>query len=96
MLYKNLAACSGGRIVSWIIYCWLIWCERKTLFPAGNLRSFTSKRTGCIVAALLDFFYKHICWNIEFELARMCSSKYYYDFPSKKKYYYDLLIFLVI
>jgi len=38
-------ACSGGRIVSWIIYCWLVWCERKTLFPAGNLRSFTSKRT---------------------------------------------------
>ena len=43
-----LSACSGGRIVSWIIYCWLVWCERKTLFPAGNLRSFTSKRTGCI------------------------------------------------
>ena len=42
------AACSGGRIVSWIIYCWLVWCERKTLFPAGNLRSFTSKRTSCL------------------------------------------------
>ena len=41
------AACSGGRIVSWIIYCWLVWCERKTLFPIENLRSFTSKRTGC-------------------------------------------------
>jgi len=39
------AACSGGRIVSWIIYCWLVWCERKILFSAGNLRSFTSKRT---------------------------------------------------
>ena len=38
--------CSGGRIVSWIIYYWLVWCERKILFPAGNLRSFTSKRTG--------------------------------------------------
>jgi len=25
-------ACSGGRIVSWIIYCWLVWCERKILF----------------------------------------------------------------
>ena len=37
----------GGRIVSWIIYCWLVWCERKTLFLAENLRSFTSKRTGC-------------------------------------------------
>ena len=34
----------GGRIVSWIIYCWLVRCERKTLFPAENLRSFTSKR----------------------------------------------------
>ncbi|XP_066395847.1 uncharacterized protein [Miscanthus floridulus] len=42
---QEVSACSGGRIVSWIIYCWLIWCERKTLFPAGNLRSFTSKRT---------------------------------------------------
>ena len=40
-------ACSGGRKRSWIIYCWLIWCERKTLFLAENLRSFTSKRTGC-------------------------------------------------
>ena len=45
----ELSACSGGRIVSWIIYCWLVWCERKTLFPAGNLRSFTSKRTDCIL-----------------------------------------------
>ena len=44
--YVPYAACSGGRIVSWIIYCWMVWCERKTLFPAGNLRSFTSKRTG--------------------------------------------------
>ena len=43
----QLAACSGGRIVSWIIYCWLVWCERKTRFPAENLRSFTSKRTCC-------------------------------------------------
>ena len=42
-----MTACSGGRIVSWIIYCWLVWCERKTLFPAENLRSFTSERTGC-------------------------------------------------
>ena len=39
-------ACSRGRIVSWIIYCWLVWCERKTLFPTENLRSFTIKRTG--------------------------------------------------
>jgi len=38
--------CSEDRIVSWIIYYWLVWCERKTLFPARNLRSFTSKRTG--------------------------------------------------
>jgi len=38
-------ACSGGRIVSWIIYCWLVWCERKILFLTRNLRSFTSKRT---------------------------------------------------
>ena len=44
--YFSSSACSGGRIVSWIIYCWLVWCERKTLFPARNLRSFTSKRTG--------------------------------------------------
>ena len=44
---NHSSACSGGRIVSWIIYCWLVWCERKTLFPAGNLRSFTSKRIGC-------------------------------------------------
>ena len=40
---------SGGRKRSWIIYCWLVWCERKTLFLAGNLRSFTSKRTGWIL-----------------------------------------------
>ena len=46
MTWMGLLACSGGRIVSWIIYCWLVWCERKTLFLAGNLRSFTSKRTG--------------------------------------------------
>ena len=39
------STCSGGRIISWIIYCWLVWCERKILFPAGNLQSFTSKRT---------------------------------------------------
>ena len=45
-------ACSGCRIVSWIIYCWLVWYKRKTLFPAGNLRSFTSKRTGCHGPAL--------------------------------------------
>jgi len=44
--YEQASACSGGRIVSCIIYCWLVWCERKTLFSAGNLRSFTSKRTG--------------------------------------------------
>jgi len=43
----DIAACSGGRIVSWIIYCWLVWCERKTLFLTENLRSFTSKRTCC-------------------------------------------------
>ena len=45
-LIQGYTTCSGGRIVSWIIYCWLVWCERKTLFPTGNLRSFTSKRTG--------------------------------------------------
>ena len=44
---RTIIYCSGGRIVSWIIYCWLVWCERKTLLPAGNLRSFMSKRTGC-------------------------------------------------
>jgi len=43
----SLTACSGGYIVSWIIYCWLVWCERKTLFSTENLQSFTSKRTGC-------------------------------------------------
>ena len=21
--------CSGGHKQSWIIYCWLVWCERK-------------------------------------------------------------------
>ena len=26
------AACSRGHIVSWIIYCWLVWCERKHCF----------------------------------------------------------------
>ena len=31
-----------------LFYCWLVWYERKTLFPAENLQSFTSKRTGCI------------------------------------------------
>ena len=46
LLPADPSACSGDRIVSWIIYCWLVWCERKTLFSAGNLRSFTSKRTG--------------------------------------------------
>jgi len=25
-------ACSAGRKRSWIIYCWLVWCERKILF----------------------------------------------------------------
>ena len=49
------SACSGGRIVSWIIYCWLVWCERKTLFPAENLRSFTSKRTGCVSCTSIYF-----------------------------------------
>ena len=43
---KKHTAYSGDRIVSWIIYCWLVWYERKTLFPAENLRSFTSKRIG--------------------------------------------------
>jgi len=47
LLPDYFSACSGGRIVSWIIYCRLVWCERKTRFPAGNLRSFTSKRIGC-------------------------------------------------
>ena len=36
-LINQLSACSGVRIVSWIIYCWLIWCERKTLFLTGNM-----------------------------------------------------------
>ena len=48
---ETILPCSGGRIVSWIIYCWLVWCERKTLLMAENLRSFTSKRTGCEQAA---------------------------------------------
>jgi len=26
------SACSGGCKRSWIIYCWLVWCERKILF----------------------------------------------------------------
>jgi len=43
---QRIRRCSGGRIVSWIIYCWLVWCERKTLFLTENLRSFTSTRTG--------------------------------------------------
>jgi hypothetical protein len=25
-------SCSAGRKRSWIIYCWLVWCERKILF----------------------------------------------------------------
>ena len=29
---RRRTACSGGRKRSWIIYCWLVWCERKTLF----------------------------------------------------------------
>jgi len=27
-------------------YCWLVWCEEKNIVLAGNLRSFTTKRTG--------------------------------------------------
>ena len=27
-----IRACSAGRKWSWIIYCWLVWCERKILF----------------------------------------------------------------
>ena len=30
-LLKHYTACSGGHKRSWIIYCWLVWCERKTL-----------------------------------------------------------------
>ena len=30
--YKHGKACSAGRKRSWIIYCWLVWCERKILF----------------------------------------------------------------
>ena len=26
------AACSFRRKRSWIIYCWLVWCEKKILF----------------------------------------------------------------
>ena len=55
-------ACSGGRIVSWIIYCWLIWCERKILFPAGNLRSFTSKRT-CSYSLAFGIHYELYSFN---------------------------------
>jgi len=33
----HLSAISGGRKLSWIIYYRLVWCERKTLFPARNL-----------------------------------------------------------
>ena len=29
---RQPTACSAGRKRSWIIYCWLIWCERKILF----------------------------------------------------------------
>jgi len=67
------AACSGGRIVSWIIYCWLVWCERKTLFPAGNLRSFTNKRTGWISFVIQTSTI--LCDNMEQqELLEMASS----------------------
>ena len=36
-IWQGSAASSGGHILSWIIYCWLVWCERKTLFPTENL-----------------------------------------------------------
>ena len=55
------SACSGGRIVSWIIYCWLVLCERKTLFPAGNLRSFTGKRTGTMEVTIKDLIAGNHC-----------------------------------
>jgi len=55
----HASAYSAGRIVSWIIYCWLVWCERKTLFPAGNLRSFTSKQTGWIILNVLNSPLRH-------------------------------------
>ena len=48
LLYRRLSAWSGGRKRSWIIYCCLVWCERKILFLTKNLQSFTSKRTGCV------------------------------------------------
>ena len=32
ILPDGYSACSGGRKRLWIIYCWLVWCERKILF----------------------------------------------------------------
>jgi len=29
---RDHAACSFHRKRSWIIYCWLVWCERKIMF----------------------------------------------------------------
>jgi len=34
-------------------YCWLVWCEKNTVL-AYNLRSFTTKRTGCLSVALIE------------------------------------------
>ena len=70
--FSRFSACSGGRIVSWIIYCWLVWCERKTLFPAGNLRSFTSKRTGCM-SALMPRVLVCVCIYIYIYIYMPCS-----------------------
>jgi len=47
------AACSFRRKRSWIIYCWLVWCEKNTV-PAYNPRSYTSKRTGRLWPALFS------------------------------------------
>ena len=51
----EMTRCSGGRIVSWIIYCWLVWCERKTLFLAGVVIVISNTIIHCPIGRLAIF-----------------------------------------
>ena len=70
---------SVRQAVSWIIYCWLVWCERKTLFLAGNLRSFTSKRTGWIsFQGVLSLHYYGFEYHCRSHHCRICENRQWY------------------
>ena len=45
---QSTTCCSAGRIVSWIIYCWLVWCERIRLEIYDRLRASEQPVCRCI------------------------------------------------